>query len=107
MLKLFISVSLLIIVKNFNVFSDPGTTTVQFPLYSYAILQSEYTKADPNPIQNGANWIWTNGTSRFATFETLFYSYATTSGDLTIKANNTFNVFLNGISMRLGYKYAT
>jgi hypothetical protein len=63
--------------------------------------------ADPNPIGLSPNWIWINGTSKTATFETLFYSPYSGMGDLSIKANNTYYAYLNGISVRAGYKYQT
>jgi hypothetical protein len=52
----------------------------------------------------GANHIWTNGTSRIATFETLFYARWTGQTELTIKANNSYYAYLNGVSIRAGYR---
>jgi hypothetical protein len=49
-------------------FSDPETTTVQDPVNSHTIHQKKYSINDPNPMEYGANWIWTNGSSRTATF---------------------------------------
>lgn len=71
---------------------------------SHTILQLNYTVADPNPIYY-ANWIWVNGTSKVATFETLFHSTMAGQADIQIKANNTYYAYMNGISVKAGYKY--
>ena len=46
----------------YDFYSDPGTTTVSYPIYSETILQKSYTIATPKPsnLDYGANWIWSN-----------------------------------------------
>lgn len=105
MLKILSLLVLLVITTNcFYVFSDPSTTTIQHPLYSYTILQKNYSMIDPNPMEYGVNWIWTNGTSRIATFETIFIAPYAAQGELNIKANNSYYAYVNGISVRAGSK---
>lgn len=68
-------ISLILVTSNtLIVRSDPSITTVQYPLYSHAIIQNNYSIAY-GYIDSGANWIWSNGSTTSATFETLFYSY--------------------------------
>ena len=60
-------IMLSVYVQSLDISSDPDSTRAQFPLYSITILQSNYTRSDPRPI-DGANWIWVNSTSREAVF---------------------------------------
>lgn len=61
--------------SHFLVFSDPGTTTVQYPANSTTILQTNSSVFNANPLRfNGPNWIWSNGTTKITVFETMFYS---------------------------------
>jgi hypothetical protein len=105
MLEFLIFLSLSFSASSYYVFSNPSTVTVQFPLYSQPILQKSYSISDPNPIDAGANWIWVNGTSRSATFEILFYGISVGSAYLYMKANNTYYVYINGVSISSGTKY--
>lgn len=55
-------------IESFILISEPSTTTVQDPLYSYTIIQKSYAIADTQPFDSAANYIWVNGTSTKATF---------------------------------------
>jgi hypothetical protein len=89
----------------FTISSDPEKTTVQDPPNSNTILQKNYSISDPMPYD--ANWIWTNGTSRSATFETLFYGRWVESANLMIRANNTYYAYMNGLIVKTGSKNTT
>lgn len=60
--------------------------------------------AEPN-VMDSSNWIWTNGTTRAATFEVLFYARFSSTAGLQIKANNTFYAYVNGVIVKAGIKY--
>jgi hypothetical protein len=62
-------ITLLLIAANCYFYSsDVESTTVQYPANSYAVLQFDYARTNPYPFSEEPNWIWTNGTSRNATF---------------------------------------
>ena len=101
---LLILVLLSISANSYNIYCDISTVSVQYPPYSQPILQKNYTMVEPNPME-GSNWIWTNGTTRSATFESIFHARFSTPANLYIKANNTFYAYVNGVSVKAGIKY--
>lgn len=106
MISLLLLVLLSISADAYAIYSDISIVSVQYPLYSQPIIQKNYTMVEPNVIES-ANWIWTNGTTRSATFEVVFYARFSTSATLHLKANNTFYAYLNGVIIRAGTKYET
>ena len=109
-MKMMILVAFFItVLHSLYVFSDPGTTIVQYPLYSRTINQKSYSISNPNPsgFDYGANWIWSNGSTRFATFETMFYARLSGSATLYVMSNSSYYSYINGVSVRSGYKYLT
>ena len=92
-----------------NFYSDPEATTVTHPIYSETILQKSYTIATPNPsnLDYGANWIWSNGSTRIATFETLFYTHKSGVASLKVMANSSYYAYVNDVSVRSGFKNLT
>ena len=99
----------IILLQSLSVRSDPANTRVQSPLYSETILQKNYTIANPNPssFDYGANWIWSNGTTRSATFETLFYARLSGTAYLYVMANSSYYAYISGFCVRSGSKYKT
>jgi hypothetical protein len=97
-----IAVSQTVILK-----SDITSSTIINPAGSTVILDTYHTSINPDFLGTGAAWIWTNQTGSNTngyslTFQTMFFADCPGNGILTITADNSFEAWLNGLSIGTG-----